>query len=214
MSKLLKVKKIIMLGNSKKFFELASNLFKNSVIVIIPWRKCSSFDISRLKFSPDLIIICGYDYMSSWYSYNKYLEINVYNPLNLIKKIMNSKTIVFYADTINDNSLFTFSRYRYAKRLLGIFLNKLDKQFKYIYFPVFIYNDKNVYIYGGIFTRFIFNFLISVNAINFISLASAKIEFIKALHSKSNKYSSNLKPKFLNIRRPLFCDRALRLICG
>jgi hypothetical protein len=139
MRKVLKVKKIIMLGNSKKFFELASNLFKDSVIVVIPWRECSSFDISRLKFYPDLIIICGYDYMSGWYSYNKYLEINVYKPLSLVKKIMNSKTIIFYADTKNDNLLFTFSRYRYAKRLLGIFLNKLGKQFKYIYVNFHIY---------------------------------------------------------------------------
>ena len=214
MRKVLKVKKIIMLGNSKKFFELASNLFKDSVIVVIPWRECSSFDISRLKFYPDLIIICGYDYMSGWYSYNKYLEINVYKPLSLVKKIMNSKTIIFYADTKNDNLLFTFSRYRYAKRLLGIFLNKLGKQFKYIYFPVFSYNDKKVYIYGGIFSRFIFNFFISLNAINFISLASAKKEFLKALCSKSNKYSLNLIPKFLRIRRSLFCDRALRLFFG
>ena len=47
-----------------------------------------------------IIFICGYDYNSQWYNYDKYYYANILYPLKFIKTISNVNTTIVYIDTI------------------------------------------------------------------------------------------------------------------
>lgn len=207
------VDNVVLLGNSPKFIESIRKIFKKSSIQVVSWRELVEFS-GRSVQSPDLILVCGYDYKSNWYSLKRYMDVNVYHPARYIDKIIGDDTVIVYIDTGDEASVVTYSRYRYAKNSLALILCKLGKRFRRIVLPVLLDSEGNANIHGGFITKFIFNTLIKLNLIK-----TTPLKMLEKLLNDSLKESlfdspRKLTPKCLKFRRSLFVDRVLRFICG
>ena len=128
-------KKIAIIGKSNKFIKILNSLYPNSKSKIYPWRFIFNLNNNKILFNKaDIILICGYDYNSQWYSYDKYYSCNVTMPIKLTKTLSKKKTIILYIDTISNvkknnfyKSKYSFSRYEFAKKELAY---KLYRNFK------------------------------------------------------------------------------------
>lgn len=210
-------KKIYFLGKSEKIISAFIKIFRTKKMEIIPWRNCVNYNSTFSHISKkdaDIIVVCGYDYQSYWYKYNKYIQYNVAEPLKVINKISNSKTIIFYINTLDDEKKVTCSRYRYAKYLLGNLLLKKYRKFKNIAPPILINKNGRADIYGGGFYKLIFNVLIYFDIIKTCSQPELNELILKA--HKNRKYSKfkKIKPKYIKVRRTIFLDRLLRFFYG
>ena len=81
--------KIIFLERSAKFINIILNKLHNKSYYVIPWREINNYihhDYDQIK-NPKIIVICGYDYSSSYSNYENYIESTVNRPIKLIKKI-------------------------------------------------------------------------------------------------------------------------------
>jgi hypothetical protein len=206
--------KILILGNSVKFKNLIKKIYPKSFIEIIGWRKIEYFlrDYNfKKKFK--IIFICGYDYNSNLYNYEKYYKINILNPLKFLKKIVKINTQVIYINTnYKPNKHATFSRYEFAKIKLGIKIKNKFKKTIIMNVNTILNKDGKPDIYGGVITRYIFYVLAKNKIIETCShkaLFSCIKKFIKKKCSENNK---SLIPKFLFLKRTLFLDRVLRLV--
>ena len=207
------IKEIVLLGNSDKFLTLAKRLFVDASIRSISWRGLDHAYQKSLT-SPDLIIVCGYDYASNWYSFKKYMKVNVELPEKYINTIAGLNTIVLYIDTGDDYLPHTCSRYRYAKNSLSVALAQLGSRFRRVVLPVLLDSNGEANIHGGLITRFIFNSLIRLNLIETTSpLALDKI-VVQSLEISIFATPLQLTPKLLKYKRSLFFDRVLRFVCG
>jgi len=211
-------KKIFILGQSEKFITIIKNLYVDYQIKIFSWRRLGKHKNYRLYKKPDIVFICGYDYNSQWYNYTKYYKINVLFPLKFINKNCDKNTLLFYVDTIrkikkkNINKNLTLSRYEFAKSELRNKLIKNYNKIQIIELPPIVDKNLDVSIFGNKFTKLIFKSLILTKLIE-----SKNIETIKSKFSIKNnfnkKYKTNdLQALMLNIPRPLFVDRFLRII--
>lgn len=213
-----KIKKIVLIGQSQKFIKLIRDQFTDANIIVVPWR-CSRDQAKKIHYCRykkiDLIIVCGYDYRSSLYNYEKYINVNVSLPLSLIRNISNSKTKIVYISTLRVSKKSTWSRYQYAKNELAIQLSKEFRAFEMLNAPTIINQSGFADIYGGFFTHLIFNSLNKVGFLRSINIDSLKINLLRKINKKKTQVKVlALKPRFLTIKRPLFLDRLLRLICG
>tara|TARA_Y100000590_G_scaffold462750_1_gene627682 strand:+ start:89 stop:736 length:648 start_codon:yes stop_codon:yes gene_type:complete len=210
--------KIIILGKSIKFIKIVKNIYKKDIIQIISWRNIHIIKKKQLIKKPNIIFVCGYDYESHWYSFKKFYDKNIKFPHQFIKFISKEKTKIIYIDTMENlnnkkkSKKITLSRYEYAKKMLRY---KLIKNFKYINvieFPPIINKNQEPMIYGGAITKKIFKFLINYKLVDSISVNKLK----KKLYVEKNfiRTSTVSYPKklLLEIPRPLFVDRFLRII--
>ena len=214
-------KKIVVIGNSYKFIKILNSIYPRSVIKVYSWRNISNLDLKKesvLK-NINIILICGYDYKSQWYSYNKYYLSNITKPLKLTQFLSTKKSVIIYINTISkikENTLsknkYTLSRYEFAKKELAYKLSKNFKLLKILEMPVIENINGSANIHGGIFTLIIFNFLIYLKLIKTISVNNIKKLIIKKIDSKNIIKHRSLKPIFLNLPRPLIVDRMLRFI--
>lgn len=208
------ISKIILLGNSQKFYDTFSNIFKDKLIIIVSWRNCDKYLRNKVDKSPDLIVICGYDYCSGLMKFDKFIKTNIVNPISFIDKIASPKTILLYMDTNDSKHQITYSRYRYAKNALSLRLLKYGNQYKRVKLPVILNNQNSADVNGNLLTKFIFNVLIRLKVIDTINLKELKKIIIEALDSELIFQPQILNGRFLKIRRTLFIDRVLRLIYG
>ena len=157
-----KIQKVVILGQSKKFIAIAKDNFPDAIITVIPWRSLG-YQLSRINyFTPekiDLLLVCGYDYKSSMYSYHKYIKVNITFPLAFINKVCCRETKVFYIATLRSKKNYTWSRYQYAKNELAIQLKKTCNTLMILYTPTIINGYGLPDINGGFFTHIIFNLL-------------------------------------------------------
>ena len=214
------MKKIIIIGKSEKFTKIIKKLYCNYKIDIFPWRKINNTPNYDSKKKISLIFICGYDYKSQWYNYKKYYNTNISNPIKFIKKNANKKTTLIYIDTVgkikshsklNSNKLI-LSRYEFAKKKLRYELTRNFNKIKIIELPPVVDNNSNADIFGGIIEKKIFNLMIYFKIIDYISYRTLYKKFLKIDKLKKNYRFTKPKSKMLNIPRPLFIDRCLRLI--
>ncbi len=168
--------------------------------------------------NPNLIVICGYDYNSHWYSYRKYYKSNISEPIKLVNFLANSKTKILYIDTIkkvfNNNkkkNKFTFSRYEYAKKELGFKLKKKFKNVNILEIPTIKKNNK-ANIHGGYITKIVFNILIYLGFIKSIDEKKLKLKIVQKLFSKEKDFVHIYKPICLKIPRSHFLDRLVRVV--
>jgi hypothetical protein len=216
-----KFNNIAIIGNSKKFIKIITEIFPSSKIIIYSWRSLNKKKISYtfIKKS-DLILVSGYDFHSFSCSYLKYYNVNIIFPLNFIKKLLKPTTLVIYIDTINKlrskKNRFTLSRYEFAKKELCFQLCKTIKILRVLSLPVIKNNKNEAFIFGNILTKFIFNIAINLKLVNTISLGNLKKKIIDTIRIKSlmRPYSISLKPLFLSIPRNHFIDRILRCVSG
>ena len=210
--------KIIILGNSNKFIKIIKSLYKSSSIQIYPWRLIPNYNLKKKKLfkTPEKIFICGYDYQSQRYSYEKFYNSNVTMPLNFTKFLSNKKTRIIYIDTLDKISNkqrkknYTFSRYEFAKKELAFKLNKNFENLEILKTPPIVEKDK-VLIHGEFLTKFIFKFLIRLSLIKTIDIKDLKKKIIQS-NFKKKKEKRKLNPVLLNIPRTLFLDRLVRIL--
>ena len=211
-------KKIIILGRSQKFITIIKSLYINHEITIFSWRKLDKHKKNRSYKNPNIIFVCGYDYNSQWYDYTKYYRINVSSPLKFINTMCGKNTFLFYIDTISklnkkkNNKNLIFSRYEFAKKKLRNELIKKFDKIQIIELPPLLDKNFDINIFGSKFTKIIFKFLISIKLINSINLQNIKKKFLIKNNFNKKYKSYNLHTLLLNIPRPLFIDRFLRII--
>ena len=71
-------KKIIILGRSEKFITIIKSLYIHHEINILSWRKLDKHKKYRSYKNPNIIFVCGYDYNSQWYKYDKFYKISIF----------------------------------------------------------------------------------------------------------------------------------------
>ena len=167
----------------------------------------------------DLILVCGYDFASNWYSFKKYYDVNISFPLKLIEFMSTSKTLILYIDTIykiKKNSQikkrYTFSRYEYAKKELGYKLFKKYYNLKILNVPIIKNNKNKVEIFGNKFMNTLFNFLLFLDFINSVTTSKLKKIIRVSINEKTQISPFKIKPLGLSIPRSLLIDRLLRFI--
>ena len=210
--------KIVILGKSIKFIKIVKNIYKKDIIQIISWRNIHFVKKKHLIKKPNIIFVCGYDYESHWYSFKKFYDKNIKFPHQFIKFISKEKTKIIYIDTMENlnnkkkRKKITLSRYEYAKKMLRY---KLIKKFKYINvieFPPIINKNQEPMIYGGSITKKIFKFLINYKLVDSISVNKLKKKLYVEKNFIRTSTVSHPKKLLLEIPRPLFVDRFLRII--
>jgi hypothetical protein len=216
-----KFKNIAIIGKSPKFIKIIYSLFGKSYIQKYSWRSINSLRLNDklIKNKPDLILICGYDYQSYWYSYKRYYYNNITAPLQLVKFLKKKNTLIIYIDTANklknQQHIFkrsTFSRYEYAKKELAYNLYKNFTNLRILSVPIIKDNKNKAEIYGNFITKTLFNILIHINLVNSINIIKLK-KLIKNINLvKKNYKPTKLKPLNLKIPRSLMIDRILRFI--
>ncbi|QDC96513.1 hypothetical protein FIT77_04265 [Candidatus Methylopumilus universalis] len=211
-------KNIVLIGRSNKFISAFQYLFPDSFLTIIPWRGCSSYKLKKnntlIKIAPNIIVVCGFDYKSYRYPYRDYLKVNVYDPLMLIEKIIDSQTLIFYVGTLNEKNKKTLSRYRYAKYLLGTELRTKYNKFKMISPPILLEGNGSPSIQGSWITKVMFNVLIKAKIAKTLGYPGLIYLIDVTLKSNSNKKIFKLTPKWLDLPRSRFLDRILRFLYG
>ena len=189
-----KKKYIVILGKSLKFKKIISSIFPQSNIKVFSWRSIKKFKLDKnvIEKKADLILVCGYDFLSHWYSFKKYYEINISFPLKLIAFLSTNKTLILYIDTtykIKKNSQtkkkYTLSRYEYAKKELGYKLFKKYHNLKTLNVPIIKNNKDKAQIFGNKFMTTSFNFLLFFNLINSVTISKLKIMIRDSIKKKS-----------------------------
>ena len=208
------IKKIVLLGHSKKFVKLVRTLFDNAELVTIPWRGCFH-NIHSIKIQhADILVICGYDFASNHYEFKYYIDVNVTWPFQVISEFTKKSTKIIYVDTDNGSDAFTFSRYYYAKNLLARKISEKFNNCNVLRIPTVLNSEGKADIHGGLLTKLIFNIFIKFGFVKTISLEVLQEMFFNVLKSKGQSSLNILTPRLLNIRRTLFIDRLLRFVIG
>lgn len=208
------INKILILGKSDKFTNIVYKLFSHAEILVISWRECINYvDLSK-NFLPDLIVVCGYDYASSHYNFKRYFDVNVLQPYQVICTISKLSTKIIYIDTYHGRNQFTFSRYQFAKKMLGVKVSARFNDSFILSIPTILNNTGGADIRGGLLTKLIFNFFVRIGFVRTITLDELELFFLDSLERENHLNFDILTPKFLHIRRTLFIDRLLRFFGG
>ncbi|MEI6096450.1 MAG: hypothetical protein WCR08_13495 [Gammaproteobacteria bacterium] len=216
------IKLIVIFGRSEKFITLLKILYPEAKIHIIPWRASLNMALillQQIKEPIDLLLICGYDFSSYSSIFIDYLQKNVYHPLKIIELIdkycMNPNYEIIYIDTLNSSKKYTFSRYFYAKKYLASQLSTLFPFSKIVQLPTIYDGQYGTKIQGGLITKLVSNFLISLGIVKIITTSnlSKKIQAAIANSDQNNK-GRMIKPRLISIPRNQFFDRILRILCG
>lgn len=203
-------KKILVLGKSTKFEKVIRALFTDAEVEVLSWRNEKNY-----LGSPDLIVVCGYDYASNYYRYKDYLNVNVNQPLTFICQIANNRTKVLYINTELTSETTTFSRYRYAKNELAVLLQTKISNFFILNIPTVVNENSSADIFGGITFKTVFNAFIRLKLIKTVTLTEIMCQIHDLLNSSpSSQEVARLKPKWLRLKRTLFIDRLLRVTYG
>jgi hypothetical protein len=177
-----KKKRISFIGNSKKFIKIFRLIYPTANFNFYSWRSLGNILLKkRFIYKSDFVVVCGYDYSSHWFKYQKYYKYNVIFPYKVIKKISNKNTKIFYVDTINKISKnkylkkkYTFSRYEFAKKKLREILLNNFKSVKILTLPILTNNENKADVYGSFFTKILYNFLISLKYVKIINFKNLK----------------------------------------
>ena len=128
---------------------------------------------------------------------------------------MNPKYEIIYIDTLNSSKKYTFSRYFYAKKYLASQLSTLFPFSKIVQLPTIYDGQYGTKIQGGLITKLLSNFLISLGIVKIITTSnlSKKIQAAIANSDQNNK-GHMIKPRLISLPRNQFFDRILRILCG
>ena len=196
---------IIIIGYSRKFINAIKNKYNNKKIHIFHWRK-----LVRKKINKNVVIfVCGFDYDSLSSDLNIFLHNNVFKIIKFIKRFKKIKKI-YYINTFSKKKLNTFSRYNYAKNLLGYELQSNFINVQIVSIPTIVRNNKPL-IHGNMFSKIIFYILIKLKLIETIEIQNISQLFNSSM--KKNKIKK-IHGSYLELPRNVFIDRLLRFIYG
>ena len=216
-----KFKRIAILGKSSKFKKIALSLFNPTYLNVYSWRSIEKVKLGKsiIKKKADLILVCGYDFLSHRYPIKQYYSVNVVFPLKLIKELSTNKTLILYIDTTHKikknlkiKKRYTFSRYEYAKKELGYMLFKNYNNLRILNVPIIKNNKNKVEIFGNKFMTILLNVLLYLNLINSVKISKLKKMMSDSINAKIKISPFKMKPLGLSIPRSLFIDRLLRFI--
>ena len=215
---------ILLLGNSPKFAELLTALYPNAQRTIISWRALGNTQTQQaIAHAPyDLIVICGYDYKSAMYSYQRYWNANVLAIMHALQPYLDQPVAIIYIDTLDSSKDATYSRYVFAKKSLANQLQQAFARVAILPIPTLTHANGQLAIHGGWMTRQLFGLMDKlglVQTMNPIALQTAMQSAYTALmhpvlETTSQKPTGALRGIGLVLPRPLLFDRALRIICG
>ena len=227
---LLPPKHILMVGNSPKFVDQMQTLFPQAKLTILSWRNLDKkAKLSTTDGEYDLVLICGYDYQSHYLNYDQYLARNVSTPIKALLPLIEKQIPMLYVDTLDSAKRATYSRYLYAKKLLGQSLHDAGAQLITLRIPSMTDAQGNMDIVGGWFTKRLFRFLHQAGVVKTIDPQELGKRLVDALSHSAPSHSALSKltaspngaaangvpiGKGLQWPRPLIIDRALRMICG
>ena len=208
-----KYNKIVILGQSKKFIKEIKKNYKYDSLSIIPWRQIGSYSYKKKEIY-NLIFLAGFNFGIYTKGSTYFNQKNIYEPLELIEKISNKKTLIIYINTqkMNDRN-YTFSRYRYAKQKLGYLIYRKFKN-SLIFDSDLIKVTNHISINSNVFSRFIFHIFSMFNLIKTIDIKKIFLEINNMIILKNRLKQRNIRGFFLNISRTQLIDRILRLILG
>ncbi len=199
--------KIVVFGRSDKFLKIIQSIHSEDVAVI-PWRDCTQPTIGIAS----LVYVVGYNYNTFNIPYADYIAANVIQPIDLLKKITDSRTKVVYINTQQTLSRTTFSRYVYAKHKLSQALRNLEiGHLDIIELPVII-KGKTPQIHGGVLQIGVFRALVALRLIETIDFQMLRNKIVQPPVNSFG--TSELIGRFLRIPRTQLIDRFLRVICG
>ena len=208
-----KYNKIVILGQSQKFIKEIKKNYKYDSLSIIPWRQIGSYSYKKKEIY-NLIFLAGFNFGIYTKGLTFFNQKNIYEPLKLIEKISNKKTLIIYINTqkMNDRN-YTFSRYRYAKQKLGYLIYRKFKN-SLIFDSDLIKVTNYISINSNVFSRFIFHIFSMFNLIKTIDIKKIFLEINNMIILKNRLKQRNIRGFFLNISRTQLIDRILRLILG
>ena len=206
-----KYNKIVILGQSQKFIKEIKKNYKYDSLSIIPWRQIGSYSYKKKEIY-NLIFLAGFNFGIYTKGSTYFNQKNIYEPLKLIEKISNKKTLIIYINTqkMNDRN-YTFSRYRYAKQKLGYLIYRKFKN-SLIFDSDLIKVTNHISINSNVFSRFIFHIFSMFNLIKTIDIKKIFLEINNMIILKNRLKQRNIRGFFLNISRTQLIDRFLRLI--
>ena len=208
-----KYNKIVILGQSQKFIKEIKKNYKYDSLSIIPWRQIGSYSYKKKEIY-NLIFLAGFNFGIYTKGSTFFNQKNIYEPLKLIEKISNKKTLIIYINTqkMNDRN-YTFSRYRYAKQKLGYLIYRKFKN-SLIFDSDLIKVTNHISINSNVFSRFIFHIFSMFNLIKTIDIKKIFFEINNMIILKKRLKQRNIRGFLLNISRTQLIDRILRLILG
>lgn len=202
------MKNITLLGNSIFFYKLIKLIYPDSIISIQSWRAIKK-NYKKKTYKIDIIIVCGYDYLSYGYSFKEFVQSNVVKPLGYLSTHASVSTKIIYINTASSPKTFTYSRYEYAKNTLAYSIQSKFKSAEILSLPLILDDRFFTPARGGVVARYIINKLIAHNLIKTINTS----QIIKLLENKnkSNRKIQRMDGRLLSIPRNQFIDRILRL---
>ena len=208
-----KYNKIVILGQSQKFIKEIKKNYKYDSLSLIPWRQIGSYSYKKKEIY-NLIFLAGFNFGIYTKGSTYFNQKNIYEPLKLIEKISNKKTLIIYINTqkMNDRN-YTFSRYRYAKQKLGYLIYRKFKN-SLIFDSDLIKVTNYISINSNVFSRFIFHIFSMFNLIKTIDIKKIFFEINNMIILKKRLKQRNIRGFLLNISRTQLIDRILRLILG
>lgn len=205
------MKNITLLGNSIYFYRLIKLIYPDSIISIQSWRSIKE-KYKKKPYKIDIMIVCGYDYLSYGYDFKKFVQCNVVKPLGYLKTHASASTRIIYINTAISSKTLTYSRYEYAKNLLAYSIKSKFKSAEILSLPLILDDRYFTSIKGGIVSRFVIKKLIAHNLIKTINTS----QIIKLLenNSRSTRKVPRMDGRLLSVPRNQFIDRILRLSNG
>jgi hypothetical protein len=199
---------ILIIGNSGHLYEAISKAYPDQETRVIPWR--SDFNnIERTYF--DLVFVVGFDYSSYTSRYKDYMDVNVFHPILAVQRFAKPTADKVYVTTQDEHKRYTFSRYRYAKEILGLKLVTLWPNSYVVRFDTFATDTNKPLVKGSLITKLIFKCLVRIGVTKTIDMPTVSDRLRTYKLSSSNEMTET-KGLLLTIPRPQFIDRMLRIL--
>jgi hypothetical protein len=219
MSSQTQISNIVIYGNSTKFIAIIQALFPKASTTILPWRtpkQEAAIILAKSTMPADLLVLCGYDYSSYSVPENLYLERNVYQILAVCKLVADNSTKIIYIDTLSTNKGWTYSRYLYAKNILGHKLKIALAQTQIFRIPTVFDQQNEIGMQGGMISQIAAKVLIYLGIIQAINFEQLQDHIKGAIQNGDNILDPSpvIRPILINIPRPQLIDRALRILLG
>lgn len=207
--------RLLVVGNSPKLIRFIESIFPISEKRIIGWRslpltKDEVKDIAAKCW--DILLVAGYDYQTAACNLDECLAKNVRNVMTLVNTCVGRGALVVYANTKAPTRKYTWSRYLYAKMLLGDALLHAFPNTHNLEFPTIVESGR-ILTTGGALSKFAFRLLDFLGCLSKVTINESAEENLK-LFNELKVVPSVPKAVMLVIPRPLIFDRFLRLIFG
>lgn len=206
---------LLVIGNSEKLIRFVESIFPISHKYVVGWRSLplSTEDegvIARTQW--DICLVAGYDYCSASYFFDHYIASNIENIMHFACACIPRESVVIYANTMAASKRYTFSRYLFAKMLLGNALVSAFPKTVALEFSTIIESGKIVAT-GGLISKYVFWLLHHFGGLKTVVINKSSEANTKLLHELVRKPIVP-SPLLLKIPRPLMVDRFMRLILG